>query len=458
MALPSMPQRRTLRRSARLACLGAVACVLLRWSAASDCYTVPPVFGKYQLDPNKVLGAGAYGSVYMGQDETGAGRAVKVIPMWRMQLDPQKEAYRAKLEAEVDVHRHIGPHENIVQMVDSVDIEGDVKGWPRWKMIVMELAAGGELSDVLEKEGRINEGKARHIFKQVVAAMQHVHAKKVIHRDLKTDNILLCTTKGTDPNKPYVKLIDFGAGHWAKDGPMQATACIGTLETMAPEVILARGDDFDLSKPEQIASILEAEYRVRPFGIRKYAPGPGGKGARIIEVIDVQRYKGDPLAQAMNKGVKNGYVVKSINGKDVSQMDFEDILDLLGDRLLDNSSRGAFDGSYKVTGDNKGKGKILPKITMVDLPATIEYAEIKGKPYGPEVDVWSLGVVLYQMVGGASPFPAEESAIMAGKFAPLQGVSPALSDLIGKMLVVNPAQRISMDAVATHPWMAMANA
>lgn len=32
----------------------------------------------------------------------------------------------------------------------------------------------------------------------------------------------------------------------------------------------------------------------------------------------------------------------------------QDILDLMGDRLLDNSSRGAFDGSYKVTGDNKG--------------------------------------------------------------------------------------------------------
>merc|ERR1719198_1775585 len=203
----------------------------------------------------------------------------------------------------------------------------------------MELAAGGELSELLEKQGKISEAKAQHIFKQV-AALQHVHSKQVIHRDLKTDNILICTAESPNPEMPKVKLIDFGAGHWAKDGDMRATACVGTLETMAPEVILARGDDFDLSDPSQVEATHEIEYRVRPFGVRKYAPGPGGKGARVIEIIDQQRYKGDPLAQAWVKGVKNGWVVKSIAGQDVTNMDFNDILDLLGDRLLDNSSRG----------------------------------------------------------------------------------------------------------------------
>ena len=58
-------------------------------------------------------------------------------------------------------------------------------------MIVMELARGGELSDYLEKSGRMPEEKAKGIFKQVLSAIQHMHSKNVLHRDLKSDNILL---------------------------------------------------------------------------------------------------------------------------------------------------------------------------------------------------------------------------------------------------------------------------
>lgn len=275
----------------------------------------------------------------------------------------------------------------------------------------------------------------------------------MIHRDLKTDNILLCTETLPD-GSPKVKLIDFGAGHWARDGPMEATSCVGTLETMAPEVILARGDDFNAADPTQVSAVHEAEFRVRPFGVRKYAPGPNGKGARVIEVIQEERYKGDPLGQSWKKGVQSGWVVKSVGGQDVTQMDFDDILDLMGDRLLDNSSRGAFDGSFKVTGDNKGKGKVLPKVQQVQLPAKVEYVEMKPRPYGPKVDVWSLGIVLHTLVAGEAPFPADENAILNTPYkgAPA-GVSAELADLLSKMLVRNPNERFSLDQVASHPWL-----
>lgn len=66
---------------------------------------------------------------------------------------------------------------------------------------------------------------------------------------------------------------------------------------MAPEVILARGDDFDAADTSQVEATHAAEFRVRPFGIRKYTPGAGGRGARVAEVIEQERYKGDPLGQ-----------------------------------------------------------------------------------------------------------------------------------------------------------------
>eukprot|EP00443_Scrippsiella_acuminata_P016180 CAMPEP_0115285604 /NCGR_PEP_ID=MMETSP0270-20121206/61516_1 /TAXON_ID=71861 /ORGANISM="Scrippsiella trochoidea, Strain CCMP3099" /LENGTH=450 /DNA_ID=CAMNT_0002702631 /DNA_START=47 /DNA_END=1399 /DNA_ORIENTATION=+ len=414
-------------------------CLACRRQPVPPCYA----FGNgYTLNKDDLLGSGAYGKVYKCTDSSGNLRAVKQVFMVGQNGDT------SAIDREIEVHRQIGKHENIVQFVDAVDYDND----PTQKMIVMELAAGGELNDLIVDSGKLSEAKTKHIFKQVLSALQHMHERQVLHRDLKTDNILLCTDSTHDPEHPAVKLIDFGAGHWAKDGPLEASNCIGTLKTMAPEVIVARGDDFDAQDSSQIDEIREVEYKSRPFGIRKYLPGKDGRGARVHIMYKRERYNNDPLGQAFKKGVEIGWVVKSVNGIDVSGMSNDDICDFMGDRLLDNASRGAFDGSYAVTGDNKGKGKVLPKIEKVDLPIAVDYALMKPRPYGPKADVWSLGAVLYAMISGKDPFPPEEPAVLAGKFSDVPGASPQLSDLLRKMLVVDPKARLDLAGVAAHPW------
>jgi len=280
-----------------------------------------------------------------------------------------------------------------------------------------------------------------------------MHSKSVMHRDLKTDNILLCVDSTHDADHPFVKLIDFGAAHWSKEGPLESDKFIGTVATIAPEVIVARGDEFDAGDASQIATTHEVVYKKRPFGIRKYRPGPAGNGAKVKILGEKPRYPGDPIGQAFAAGVQVDWAVKTVNGQDVSSMTMDDIIDTMGDRLLDNSSRGAFDGSYKVTGDNKGKGKVMPKVEPVELPCTVVYAEMRPKMYSSKVDVWSLGAILYNMVTGEMAFEPTEESVMAGVYKKPAGVSPQLVDLIEKMLVVDPSKRASIEEVAAHPWL-----
>jgi len=393
----------------------------------------------YSFETADQLGSGAYGKVFTckkkGDDKP---YAVKWVFGGGVE----------QLESEIEVHLHVGKHENIVEMLASYDREGVTD-----KYIVMELAKGGELTDYLAEKGKLSEEWSKGVFQQVVSAVKHIHDKNIIHRDLKTDNILLCTDATHDAEHPFVKLIDFGAAHWSKEGPVEASKFIGSVATIAPEVIVARGDDFNAADASTIETTHEVTYKKRPFGIRKYRPGKDGKGAKIKILGEKPRYPGDPIGQAFAAGVQEEWAVMSINGTDATAMTMDDIIDTMGDRLLDNSSRGAFDGSYAVTGDNKGKGKVVPTIEPVELPVTVKYAQLKPLPYGQKADVWSLGSILYNMVTGTTPFELDEAAVMKGEFTDPAGVSPQLVDLIRKMLVVDPAKRCSLDDVVNHPWL-----
>merc|ERR1712023_557155 len=83
------------------------------------------------------------------------------------------------------------------------------------------------------------------------------------------------------------------------------------------------------------AATYDVEFKKRPFGILRYQPGQGMKGAMAMEVIPKSRYPGDPQGQAFSAGVKPGWVVKSINGEDVLGAPFGKIMDLLDDEVMD---------------------------------------------------------------------------------------------------------------------------
>ena len=95
--------------------------------------------------------------------------------------------------------------------------------------LIIEYISGGELYNVLEREGKFDENRARMIFTQIVEGVKYFHSKKISHRDLKLENILVSNFE-----KP--KISDFGLSNYMKDGEFLKTNC-GSANYAAPEVI-----------------------------------------------------------------------------------------------------------------------------------------------------------------------------------------------------------------------------
>ena len=116
-------------------------------------------------------------------------------------------------------------HPNIVRLEDIYDNPTEV-------CLVMELAQGGDLHDVLANQGTLSEHRAAKIFCQLLDALSELHSKKIVHRDLKPENILMASEN-------HILLADFGLSSYEcerlqgdDDLPLS-----GTTTYMAPEAL-----------------------------------------------------------------------------------------------------------------------------------------------------------------------------------------------------------------------------
>jgi len=125
---------------------------------------------------------------------------------------------------------------------------------------------------------------------------------------------------------------------------------------------------FDAMDESAVIATYSVEFKKRPSGISRYT-NCDGKGAAVAVMTEKARYPGDPIGQAAVAGVKKGYVVKSVAGKDVRGWDFEDIMDLLEDYIPDSDV--ASTSSFK-------KGATRPrKYDKVEFPTVVEFMEMK---------------------------------------------------------------------------------
>eukprot|EP00493_Phyllostaurus_siculus_P027008 UN27354 len=120
--------------------------------------------------------------------------------------------------------------------------------------MVLELALGGELFDLLYYTGKLEEKVARTYFRQMIAGVEALHKLNIVHRDLKPQNLLL--------DKFYrLKLVDFGSSGALKKGELLKTYC-GTHGFQAPELLLSKhyGPQVDMFSSGVILFIMLTGY------------------------------------------------------------------------------------------------------------------------------------------------------------------------------------------------------
>ncbi|XP_028292464.1 serine/threonine-protein kinase SIK1 [Gouania willdenowi] len=248
----------------------------------------------------RTLGKGNFAVVKLAKHKvTKTQVAIKIIDKTRLNPSNLEKIYR-----EVQIMKLLN-HPHIIKLYQVMETKDML-------YIVTEYAKNGEMFDHLTSKGRMSEDEARKKFWQILTAVDYCHRHHIVHRDLKTENLLL------DANM-NIKLADFGFGNFYNAGEPLSTWC-GSPPYAAPEVF-------------------------------------------------------------------------------------------------------------------------------------------EGKEYeGPQLDIWSLGVVLYVLVCGSLPFdgpslPALRQRVTEGRFRIPFFMSQDCENLIRKMLVVDPAKRITVAQIKQHRWM-----
>ncbi|XP_057299933.1 serine/threonine-protein kinase Nek8-like isoform X2 [Hydractinia symbiolongicarpus] len=176
---------------------------------------------KYDLDTKKAVGRGAFGAVYLYQRKSDH----KEIIIKQITIDDLTTDQRKGVMNEIEVTAMFN-HPNIIKYHEYF-VEDKTFN------IVMDYEPGGNLFDYLQQRHdqsmMLEEEEILKFFGQIARAMHHIHSHNILHRDMKTHNILL------DRRKRVAKICDFGISKFLTK--TNAMTTVGTAHYMSPEVV-----------------------------------------------------------------------------------------------------------------------------------------------------------------------------------------------------------------------------
>jgi len=177
------------------------------------------------------LGGGSYGVVLLSKNiHSNILYATKKI------LKPQNAKGKEYLQTEINIMNDLN-HENVIKLIE-------LKMDNNYYYLVMEFANGGDLGGCLQKYIKKNGGRGfpeeivQYLMRQIVGAVEYIHSRNIIHRDLKLGNIMVnfdsdIDKQNLDMMKAKIKIGDFGVSKYAKE----AFTDIGTANYMDPMIL-----------------------------------------------------------------------------------------------------------------------------------------------------------------------------------------------------------------------------
>ncbi len=347
---------------------------------------------KYQIE--RELGRGGMGTVYLA-NHLGTERpvAIKVIAPQYMERPEFVERFRREARAAGRLR-----HPNVVDVTDFGFAHTD-QGQVAY--LVMEYLDGCTLGEILEEEKNLPISWTLNILEQVCSAVHEAHEQGIIHRDLKPDNIWL------EPNQRggyTVKVLDFGIAKLeAHDGHEAHDSGDFAIRTTASPTLGggANATIADLPNDETLHDSIS------PTII-------GDKATIAIAPAVSDR---ETLIQPAANGDEAGTLVLRAGADPSGDQEAVRTQLISAERVSGSDSRASTSHSSLL--DSPTSAELTRVGAVLGTPLYMSPEQCRGDKLDARSDIYSLGVIAYQMLSGGTPFTGDFTKVMEShKFIP----------------------------------------
>ncbi len=364
---------------------------------------------KYRLE--RLLGRGGMGAVYLAT-HLGTERyvALKLIAHQFM----RNEEFVARFKREARAAGRLR-HPNVV---DVTDFGFTRAGKDQVAYLVMEYLDGCTLGDVLEEEKRLPVEWVIDIIEQVCSAVHEAHKQGIVHRDLKPDNIWL------EPNRlgSYrVKVLDFGIAKLAEVNTSDGELEVGTLRreissAAAAAIGVGQGGSTQLPSSEAgtfIQGQRDAGTVMPGARVTNVMNATGDAGPIDLDTIAYSQGEeptGDPFEASADGDAAETklFSVAAAMGEMASTLTAPGLLkneDTDRTLMLDQATRRLGLGGHTTSSSTGGRATMLTRVgAIMGTPVYMSPEQCAAKSLDARSDIYSLGVITYQMLAGEPPF------------------------------------------------------